>query len=92
MSNTAQDIANQLKTELGKTTINLSGDTKKVSIRVSALTRVEYSETITVPVEFDDSVLEVVVDSTYDELEGDEYCDDPDYWERGSCRHVPVGD
>lgn len=64
-----------------------SGETKPVDIKLAALTRLEYMETVLVPVEFGGQQLEELVDRTYDAVDGGDYWDDPDYWERGTCSH-----
>jgi len=78
--NNAQTIVNERKQ--GK---HLSGKTKQVTIHLAALTRVEYSETVEVPVEFDKELMEEIVLETYDAVDGGEYNDDMDFWEKGNC-------
>lgn len=80
-----QDIASELKLAMAERGDEFSGETKRVSIRLSALTRREYTEEIAVPVEFDSSVLEHVVADGYEEVDGTEFHEDPDYWEKGDC-------
>lgn len=58
--------------------------TKKVRVTLSALTRVEYSEVLEVPADMTDAELNALVDQRYDEVDAGLYCDDPEYWERGS--------
>ena len=58
--------------------------TKKVRITLAALTRVEYTEVLEVPVDMTDDDLSDLVDKRYDEVDGGMYQSDPEYWERGS--------
>jgi len=60
----------------------LSGKTKQVHVNLASLTRVEFSGTVSVPVEFDEDKLESLVDKSYDEIDGGDYWEDPDYWEK----------
>jgi len=57
--------------------------TKKIHIVLSALTRVEYSEVLEVPANMTAEELDELVDQRYDDVDGGEYYDDPDFWERG---------
>lgn len=59
-------------------------DTKIVRITVSALTRVEYSTTVEVPADAPTDELEDLAEKIYQETDGGEFQEDPDYWERGS--------
>lgn len=65
-----------------------SGETKPVDINLAALIRLNYMETVLVPVEFGDQQLEELVNRTYDVVDGGDYCNDHDYWERGTCNHI----
>jgi hypothetical protein len=58
-------------------------DTKKVEIRLAALTRVEYTETLEVPADITETELNELVNQRYRDVDGGCYVDDPDYWERG---------
>ena len=80
-----QDLANDLAGDLKKTTVKLSGETKTVTVTLAGLTRLEYSEDVKVPVEFDGSMLEALTDKAYEDVDGGDYFDDPDYWEKGDC-------
>lgn len=82
----AQDIADKLAMEYFGAK-ELSGETKEVDIILSALTRVEFLETIVVPVEADASYLESVVCNCDDSFDGSEYTDDNEYWETASKRY-----
>lgn len=64
-----------------------SGETKSIDIKLAAFTRLEYSESVKVPVEFGEEQLDEIVDRTYDAVDGGDYWDDPDYWERATCGH-----
>lgn len=64
--------------------------TKKVRINLSALTRVEYTEVLEVPADMSPSELEQLLDQRYDDVDGGEYFDDPDYWDRGDSCEVTV--
>lgn len=59
--------------------------TKKVRITLAALTRVEYTEVLEVPADMSDEDLEALVDKRYDDVDGGNFVDDPDYWVRGEC-------
>lgn len=63
--------------------------TKLVEVRLSALTRVEYSEIIEVPVDTQPRQLSTLVDERYDQVDGGDYKDDPEYWVRATCEVVP---
>lgn len=58
--------------------------TKKVRITLSALTRVEYSEVVEVPVSYNEDQMNDLANQLYSTLDGGEFNADPDYWERGS--------
>lgn len=59
--------------------------TKLVSVTLAAITRVEYSETIEVPVNFSEDDIQRLVDQRWDDVDGGEFEDDADFWERGNC-------
>lgn len=63
----------------------LEGPTKRVRVRVSAFTRVEWGTEVDVPESATDDQLDDLARAFYDNVDGGEYADDPDYWERGSC-------
>lgn len=66
-------------------------ETKKVRIKLAALTRVEYEEVLEVPADMTDEELDELVDQRYEEVDGGLYWDDEQYWERSSsCEHVPA--
>jgi hypothetical protein len=56
--------------------------TKRVRITLAALTRVEYTEEVEVPVAMTEAELDEMVDRRYAEVDGGKYEDDGDYWER----------
>jgi len=55
---------------------------KNVRVNLAAMLRVEWSAIVAVP---DDADLEEVVERFYDEIDGGEFYQDPEYWERGMC-------
>lgn len=66
-------------------------ETKKVTIRLAALTRVEYTEVLEVPADMTDDELDELLDQRYDEVDGGKYQDAPHFWERGeSCEWTPA--
>lgn len=64
--------------------------TQLVEIRLSALTRVEYVEVARVPSTLTDSELNDLVLKRYDQVDGGNFFDDPEYWERGTCYATPA--
>lgn len=58
----------------------------KVRINLAAITRMEYSEEIEVPDDTTDAKLDDLLEERYDKVDGGEYTDDNDYWEKGYCR------
>lgn len=64
-----------------------SGETKRVQINLSALTRMEYGEEVIVPAEFNNNELEDLVSRAYEDIDGTKFNNNPDYWEKGSCWH-----
>lgn len=77
---------------MSQNTENSNEETKLVTIRLAALTRVEYSEVVEVPKSFNDSDLEELAHSRFGDIDGDQFTDDPDYWERGYCYVDSVDD
>lgn len=63
----------------------VQGVTKLVEIRLAALVRVEHTEVIEVPVNITEEELQQLVNERYDKVDGGQYVDDADYWERGHC-------
>jgi len=57
--------------------------TKKVRVNLSALTRMEWSAIVEVPITLDADDLDTVARNFYDKIDAGEWHDDPDYWERG---------
>lgn len=64
--------------------------TKVVEIHLSALTRVEYTEALEVPEDITAEELEELVNQRYDEVDGAQYTEDMEYWEKGWCRSEPA--
>lgn len=66
---------------------DVKGPTKKIRVKLAAFTRVEWcSLPIDVPADATDAQINELVNRFYDDIEGSEYEDDPDYWERATCR------
>ena len=57
-------------------------ETKLVQVNLAALTRVEWSALVRVPRGVD---LQEVTDRFYDYLDGGEFNEDPEFWDRGNC-------
>jgi hypothetical protein len=57
----------------------------KVTIHLAALTRLYYDEEIEVPDKATDADLDKLVSDKYDEVDGGDYSEDLDWWERGEC-------
>lgn len=55
---------------------------KLVRVNLAAITHVEWSATVRVP---DGCDLDELVRQFYDEIDGGEYTDDPDFREKGDC-------
>ncbi len=68
----------------------MSEKTKLVRITLTAQTRMEYTEIVEVPVNMTEHELNVLVAKRYDEVDGTEFVEDPEYWERGYCHHETV--
>lgn len=66
--------------------------TKIVEVRLAALTRVEYTERVEVPADITAEELQELVNSRYRTVDGGEYYDDPEYWERGTCYATDTDD
>ena len=58
---------------------------KLIQVNLAALTRVEWSALVEVPDTFSEDDLHEVVRRFYHEIDGGEFQDDPEYWERGEC-------
>jgi hypothetical protein len=67
-------------------------DTKRVRVTVSAMTRMEYSTVVEVPADTSHQALEDLAEQIYQDTDGSEYADDPEYWERGSQQVLPAED
>lgn len=79
-----------LKSIKERSVIALSGKTKKVQIKLVAITRQEYCEEVDVPIEFDNSDLNDLANETYSVCDGGEFSEDQEYWEKGGCSVAPV--
>lgn len=66
--------------------------TKIVEVRLAALTRVEYTERVEVPADITAEELQELVNSRYRTVDGGEYVDDPEYWERATCYTTEADD
>lgn len=62
--------------------------TKNVRINLSAFTLVQYTEVIQVPEDISDDDLKTLADRRYEEVDGGEYVDATDYWEKGTVECV----
>lgn len=60
---------------------------KRVVIDLAAMTRVEYSCVVEVPDHFTREDLDEVVQLMYDKVDGGEFTEDTEYWEKGLCEH-----
>jgi hypothetical protein len=65
-------------------------ETKRVTIMLAALTRVEWSAIVEVPKDMTQSELEDLVDTMYDEIDGGEFTEDTEFWDKGECRYERV--
>lgn len=65
--------------------MSVAPKTKLVEVRLSALTRVEFMEVVEVPADVTQDELNALVNMRYSDIDGDQFTNDPEYWERGSC-------
>jgi len=67
----------------------ISNTSKKKVIRInlSAMTRVTWSGDVEVPNNMSENDLDDMVRYFYDEIDGSEFTEDNEYWERGDCYH-----
>ena len=65
--------------------MKVKAKTKKITIYLSALTKVEYSEEVEVKDDITEKELNQLVWDKYDSVEGGDYEDDREYWERSYC-------
>jgi len=63
----------------------LSKETKKVRINLSALTRLYWDVEIDVPNNLSRSELDDLVREFYDEVDGSDFVEDNEYWEWENC-------
>lgn len=89
MKNICQKIAD----DLVKRT-DLKGKGVRVTISLAALTRSTYDEEIIVPEELleDPLAMDDLVARCYESVDGTEFADDHDYWERSDCCSYAVDD
>lgn len=82
MTSTPISVAPDSSAESGA---SAHANTKTVSVRLGALTRVEYFELVEVPADITEAELSALVDHRYEKVDGGMYSDDPEYWVRGTC-------
>jgi hypothetical protein len=70
----------------------MSEKMKRIKITLAAMTRVEYTEYVEVPEALSEQELYDLVEQRWDDVDGGEFVDDPDYWEKGNCTHELVVD
>jgi hypothetical protein len=58
--------------------------TKLVRVTISALTRVEYTTVIEVPLDLTNGQLDDLASKVYRDSDGEEFQEDNEYWEEGS--------
>lgn len=74
-------------TDSTTTTPNASA-TKRIEIRLSALTRVEFMQTVEVPADLTNEEANDLVNALYERTDGSQFWPDDHYWERGHCYTV----
>lgn len=74
------------------TTTQFQASTKLVQIRLAALVRLEHTEVVEVPANFNKEELQQLVNRRYQDVDGGEYVSDPDYWERAHCYAATAGE
>lgn len=80
-----QEVADDWVIQLKEDGRIFAGETKVVSMNLSALARYEYGEDVVVPVELDSNALEHIVSASYDSVDATLFSKDPDFWEKGDC-------
>jgi len=60
-------------------------NTKLVQVSLGALTRVGWGALVEVPADFDERRLSELSDKFYDLIDGTEFQDDNEFWDKGSC-------
>lgn len=63
----------------------MSNETKLVQVELAALTRVCWGALVRVPAHFGDEELAEVAERFYQEIDGGEYQDDTEFWDKGTC-------
>lgn len=88
----AQRIANVFFTELQEGGETFSTDTGQVEIKLAAMTRSDWSATVTVPKSSlnDANVMRDLACRFFDEIDVEEYNDDHEYWEKESPSWDPA--
>lgn len=61
--------------------------TKLIRINLGALTRVEWSAVVQVPADATNDELDQLVERFYEDIDGGDFTDDTDFWDKGECRH-----
>lgn len=74
-------------TDNSKITELIGGEAKDVTIHLSTITRETYSETISVPVDVDDTQLTALVSTAYENISRDFFCTDETLSEKGKCSY-----
>ena len=81
-----QLLADEMVGAIENSTNGLSGDRMVVSIVLENIIRLKYWEEVLVPVEFDQSLREQLIDVAHDQIDGTRYCsDDSEDVHRGNC-------
>jgi len=81
----------QLMNDLKASGRTFSGEQAEVDVSLAALTRQEFQESIEVPVEFGDEDMLRLIDIAWNGVDGGEYLDDPNFWEKGNCSWTEAG-
>lgn len=58
-------------------------ETKRMKITLGVLTRVEYTEVVEVPKDFNDDDLKKLIDERYDTIDESQFVEDEYFWEKG---------
>lgn len=61
--------------------------TKLIRINLGALTRVEWSAVVQVPADATPTELDQLVEKFYEDVDGSDYADDSEFWDKGECRY-----
>lgn len=82
-----QSLVYRVMNELLEEGQKSSDKRKDVRINLIASTRMEYSEEVLVPLEFDDDQLYRLTHRAYSEIDSGVFTEDPEYWEKGECSY-----